>query len=217
VKFKAPGETEMDVVTHSFNGFPTKNSEEFRQLLLAIGASGKDAPHPNAVEKFLATHPVAKTFLTTQKPPPQSYATAEYYGVNAFKFTDAKGHALFVRYRFVPVAGERYLDDAAMKAAGPDYLQPEIAQRLSKSPVRFDWYAQISQKGDVIDNPSIAWPDTRKLVKLGTVTITAVADQATEDRKLLFLPANLPDGIDAADPMLMVRNGAYPLSFRHRQ
>jgi len=217
VKFMAPGETEMDIVAHSFNGFPTKNAEEFRQLLLAIGASGNDAPHPNAVEKFLATHPVAKTFLTTQKPPPESYGTAEYYGVNAFKFTDTAGHALFVRYRFVPAGGEHYLDDAAMKAKGADYLQPELKQRLSKGPIRFDWYAQIAQKGDLIDNPSVAWPESRKLVKLGTITINAVADQATEDPKLLFLPANLPDGIEAADPMLLVRNGAYPISFRHRQ
>jgi catalase len=217
VKFQTPGDTEMDVVAHSFNGFPTKNAEEFRQLLLAIGAGGKDAPHPNAVEKFLATHPGAKTFLTTQKPPPESYGTAEYYGVNAFKFTDAAGHALFVRYRFVPAAGEHYLDAAAMKTRGADYLQPELTQRLAKGPVSFEWYAQLAQKGDVIDNPSVAWPETRKLVKLGTVTITAVADQAKEDHKLLFLPANLPDGIEAADPMLLVRNGAYPISFRHRQ
>jgi catalase len=218
VKFKPAGETEMDVVSHSFNGFPTKNAAEFRELLLAIGASVPTAPKPNAVEKFLATHPVAKTFLTTQKPPPESYATAEYYGVNAFKFTDAAGHPLFVRYRFVPAAGEHYLDAAALKAKGPDYLQPEITARLAKGPVSFDWYAQIAAKGDVIDNPSVAWPDTRKLVKLGTITITRVtADQASEDHKLLFLPANLPDGIAVGDPMLAVRNGAYPISFRHRQ
>ena len=217
VKFETPGDVETDVVSHSFNGFPTRNAEEFRHLLLAIGASGKDAPHPNAVEKFLATHPVAKTFLTTQKPPPESYGTAEYFGVNAFKFTDATGHSLFVRYRFVPAAGEHYLDTAAMKARGADYLQPELTQRLAKGPISFDWYAQIAQKGDVIDNPSQAWPETRRLVKLGTITLTRLADQATMDRKLLFLPANLPDGIDAADPMLMVRNGAYPISFRHRQ
>ena len=217
VKFQMPGETEMDIVSHSFNGFPTKNAADFRELLLAIGASGKDVPKPTPIEKFLATHPVAKTFLTTQKPPPESYVTAAYFGVNAFKFTDAHGHAAYVRYRFVPVAGEHYLDDAALKAKGPDYLAPEITQRLAKGPASFDWYAQIAVKGDAIDNPSIAWPNTRKLVKLGTITITGVADQAAEDHRLLFLPANLPDGIEAADPMLAIRNGAYPISFRHRQ
>jgi len=46
----------------------------------------------------------------------------------------------------------------------------------------------------------------RRLVKLGTVydRERCVADQSGEDRKLLFLPANLPDGMEAADPMLGV-------------
>lgn len=217
VKFDVPGDGELDIVAHSFNGFPTKTSAEFRALLLAIAASGKDAPKPTALDKFLAAHPVAKTFLTTQKSP-ESYATSAYYGVNSFKFTDAKGHALFVRYRFAPAAGERYLDPDALKAKGADFLQPEIKERVAKASVSFDWFAQIATKADRIDDPSIAWPKTRKLVKLGTITLTGiVADQGSEDHKLLFLPANLPDGIEAADPMLAVRNGAYPISFRHRQ
>ncbi len=78
------------------------------------------------MDTFLAGHPVAKTFLTTQKSP-ESYATAEYYGVNAFKFTDAAGHAIFVRYRFVPSGGEHYLGAAALPAEGVDFFAPEIA------------------------------------------------------------------------------------------
>ena len=69
----------------------------------------------------------------------------------------------------------------------------------------------------MIDDPSIAWPGSRKLVKLGTITLTRVVADPGADRKLLFLPANMPDGIAAADPMLAVRNDAYPISFAHRQ
>ena len=65
--------------------------------------------------------------------------------------------------------------------------------------------------------PSIAWPASRKLVKLGTITLTKVVPGAAADKKLLFLPANMPDGIEAADPMLGIRNSAYPISFSHRQ
>jgi catalase len=214
VKFKAPG-GDFDIVTHSFNGFPTKTSGEFRELLLAIAASGKDAAKPTALDKFLAAHPIAKTFLTTQNSP-ESFATSAYFGVNAFKYTNA-GHASFVRYRLVPAAGEHYLDPAALKAKNADFLQADIAQRLAKGPVSFDWFAQIAAKGDAIDDPSIAWPASRKLVKLGTITLTKVVPGAAADKKLLFLPANMPDGIEAADPMLGIRNSAYPISFSHRQ
>jgi catalase len=42
-------------------------------------------------------------------------------------------------------------------------------------------------------------------------------DQANADRTLSMAPANLPDGISAADPMLPLRNAAYSVSFRDRQ
>ncbi len=38
----------------------------------------------------------------------------------------------------------------------------------------FDWYAQIAVKSDAVDNPAVAWPATRGMVKLGTVTLTGV-------------------------------------------
>ena len=216
VKFKMPDGDGLDVVAHSFNGFPTRTSAEFRELLLAIAASGPAAPKPTPLDAFLSTHPHAKTFLTTQKSP-ESYATTPYFGVNAFKFTAASGKSVYGRYRFAPAAGEHYLAPAEMKARPADFLQSDIRERLAKGPVAFDWFAQIAEKDDAIDDPSVAWPAKRRLVKLGTITLNTVADQDAEDRKLLFLPATLPSGIEAADPMLTVRNSAYPISFAGRQ
>lgn len=217
VKFRVPTTGDVDLVTHSFNGFPTRTSDEFAQLLRAIGSSGAEAAKPTPLDSFLATHPIAKTFLTTQKPPPVSYGTLTYYGVNAFTFVDARqGHHL-VRYRFVPRAGEQVLDAAALKTMGPNYLQEEIAARIATSPIAFDWYAQVAEVGDLADDPSIAWPETRKLVKLGTVTITALDKDSQTDKALLFLPGRVPNGIEIADPMIAMRNAAYPISFGERQ
>jgi catalase len=217
VKFGVPGESEVDVVMHNANGFPTRTSAEFRELLLAIGASGKGAPKPTRLDTFLASHPIAKTFLTTQKSP-ESFATSAYFGVNSIKFTNTQGQSTFVRYQFIPAAGEHYLDTTALRTKGVNYLQSEIAQRLAKEPVSFTWYGQVADQGDVIDDPSLVWPPSRKLVKLGIVTITGlVPDQASADKKTLFLPGDLPNGMEAADPMIQVRNESYPISFRHRQ
>ncbi|MEG8056379.1 hypothetical protein QP150_06100 [Sphingomonas sp. 22L2VL55-3] len=131
-------------------------------------------------------------------------------------FTDRKGRARSVRYRFVPAAGEHYFGTGAGPA--PDYLQPEIAKRVTDGPVRFDWYAQLGEPGDLLDDPSIAWPPSRKLVKLGTITIAVLAANTAEaDRGLTFLPGRMPDGIAAADPMLAIRTEAYPVSFGERQ
>jgi catalase len=218
VKFHLPDGSDMDIVSHSFNGFPTATADEFGELLRDIGASGPDAPKPTSLDLFLAAHPIAKTFLTTQKPPPVSYATAAYYGVNALTFTNAQGKHSVVRYRFVPKAGEHYLDQAALSKQGTNYLIDEISKRVAQKPIEFDWYAQIATNQDKADDPSIAWPESRKLVKLGTIRIDrVVADQGAADKALLFLPGKFPHGIAAADPMLAIRSAAYPVSYGERQ
>lgn len=218
IKFRSADGKTMDIVAHSFNGFPTSNSDEFAQLLRAIGKSGADAPKPTPLDQFLAGHPVAKTFLTTQKPAPVSWATLSYFGVNSFKFSNTRGQSDFVRYRFVPVNGEQFLSADALKSMGPNYLRDEIETRVAKGPIVYEWFAQVAAQGDVIADPSIAWPESRRLIKLGTIKIERmVTDQAAADKATMFLPSNVPAGIEPADPMLTLRSAAYPISFGERQ
>lgn len=205
-------------VNHSFNGFPTPTAADFGDLLRAIAASGAEAAKPTALDTYLAVHPVAKAFLTSQSPAAESWATTPYYGVNSFQFTNAAGEVAYVRYRFVPEAGEHYLTTDALASKGPNYLSEEIAARVLKSAIHFTWYAQIAARDDEIENPSIAWPETRKLVKLGTITIErASANTELADQSLNFLPGSTPPGIAPADPMLTIRNAAYPISLAERR
>lgn len=84
--------------------------------------------------------------------------------------------------------------------------------------MRFTWFAQIGEPMDRSDDPSAAWPEGRRLVKLGVITIDkAGPNTPASDRDLLFLPGTLPPGIAIADPMVTVRNAAYPVSFHQRQ
>src|SRR5512146_1359880 len=46
VKFALPDGSKTDIVVLSFNGFPVATAEEFRDFLVAIAASGPDAPKP---------------------------------------------------------------------------------------------------------------------------------------------------------------------------
>jgi catalase len=55
-------------------------------------------------------------------------------------------------------------------------------------------------------------------VKLGTITLSrAPADPDAAQRSLLFLPGQPHPGVEPADPMLVLRNAAYPISFKERQ
>ncbi|MEO7326716.1 MAG: catalase family peroxidase [Dokdonella sp.] len=218
VKFLMPDGSNLDIVNHSFNGFPVASAAEFSGLLQALGQSPAGAASPTAFEQFLGSHPAAKNFFTTQKAPPESFATTSYYGVNAFFFIDAAGHSRPVRYRFVPLAGEHRLDDAALREKSATYLIDEIGPRVAKNPVQFTWFAQIGEQKDRLDDPSTAWPESRRLVKLGTISIDkSDANTPAADRSLAFMPGTLPPGIGIADPMVTIRNAAYPVSFHERQ
>ncbi len=217
VKFSLPDGSKTDLVVLSFNGFPVATAEEFRDFLLAVGASGPDAPKPTPIEQFLATHPAAKHFVESPKPQPVSYATLPYFGINAFKFTNAKGHVTFGRYQLRPMAGEHFLTQEQLNTMDPDYLSAEIRERLRRGPAKFTLLLQVAEKGDKIDDPSIAWPDSRKQIKLGTISITkAVADSQAAEKKLLFMPGALVPGIEAADPMIAARSASYVVSLSRR-
>lgn len=83
------------------------------------------------------------------------------------------------------------------KSAQPDYLKNEIKSRIHHDSVKFKLLIQVADKGDDLDDPSIAWPDTRIQVELGILEITeVVSDNAAAERKLLFLPGALPPGIE---------------------
>jgi len=216
IKFTLPGGAKTDIVSLSYNGFPVATAAEFSQLLEAIAASGPSAPKPTPLDAFLDAHPAAKAFVTAPKPPPVSYATVAYYGINAFKFTNAKGDTTYGRYQIIPVAGAQALTPEQAAKLGPDYLADEIAQRVKGGPASFKLLLQVAEPGDKIDDPSIAWPDSRKTIELGTLSITKATMESHTADTWLFLPAAVTAGIEPADPMIGVRSAAYPISFARR-
>ncbi len=218
LKFHLPDGSETDLVIHSFNGFPAATTDEFRELLIALGYSGPEVAAPTPADTYLATHPIAKSFLESQQTPPVSYATLTYFGVNSFKFINAQDKVTFGRYRIEPEEGNQFLSAEEIEKAAPDYLADEIRQRVAHAPIKFNFRVQIAEQGDKIeDPPSMAWPDTRKLVDVGLIEITRVVPNSdAAERALLFLPAKLPEGIEPADPMIEFRNAAYIISYKRR-
>ncbi len=217
VKFIMKDGLSTDIIAHSFNGFPTSGTDQFRELLNAIGASANSPEKPSALDKFLQSHPVAKIFLTTQKMP-ASYATIDYFGVNTFLFVDANGKKTPVRYQFISEQGEELLAPAEIKTADKDYLIKEIQTRIQKQPFSFKLYAQIAKPTDDTNDPSVAWPMDRERVFLGTIEIQKLAaNTMASDKSLSFNPGRLPAGIETGDEMLDFRAEAYPISLKERQ
>ena len=218
IRFKLAGGANTDIVSISSNGFPVATPEEFVSLLQAIGMSGPGVAKPTPIEQFMGSHPVALKWATTPRPAPVSFATLAFYGVNAFKFTNAKGQSHYVRYQIVPAGGEQVLSDADAAKAAPNYLMDELPARVAKGPVKFKLLAQVAEPGDAVNDGSVVWPNERKLVVLGTISLTkAAVDQAKEQKPLLFNPLALTAGIEpSADPVLLIRPAAYGVSYAQR-
>ena len=218
IRFELPDGGTTDIVSISANGFPVATGEDFLALLQAVSQSGPDAEKPTPIEKFLGSHPATLKFVTTPSPAPDSFGTLAYYGVNAFKFTNAKGESRFARYQILPVAGEHALSEADAAKAAPNYLMDELPQRIAKGAVKFRLMAQVANADDQINDPTVVWPTDRQLVELGTISLTSTSkDQVQAQKALLFNPLMLPAGIEPSDdPVLLIRPAAYAVSFGQR-
>jgi catalase len=216
IKYHLAGGKDTDMVTNSLKFFPVGTGEDFRDLLQALIASPPDAPKPTKLDQFFAAHPNApKAFGSAATP--DSYADEEYHGINAFILVSKSGQRQAVRYLVVPEKLVHLAPEQAAKQP-PDFLADDLAQRIARKPVVFHLKAQLAAPGDQTKDGSQPWPDDRKLVDLGTLTLDQlVADSLAAQKKLLFLPGNLTDGIEMSDdPLVAVRDSAYAVSFSRR-
>lgn len=218
IRFNLEDGTSTDIVSISTNGFPAANPEDFLGLLNAVAASGPAAAKPTPVEQFLSSHPAALKFVKMPKLPPVSFATQSFFGVNAFKFTNAKGETQYGRYRITPINGAQFLSKEDAAKATPNYLFEELPTRLAKKPASYKLTVQMAEKGDVLNDATVVWPESRKQVELGTLVIKTVdAGGVKYEKSTMFSPLALVDGIEASeDPILLARPAAYAVSFGRR-
>jgi catalase len=216
IKYHLPGGAVTDMVTNSFKFFPVGTGEDFRDLLQAIVASPPDAPHPTKLEQFFAGHPNAPKAIGSL-PIPDSFADEEYHGIDAFVFVSKSGQRQAVRYVIAPEKLVHLTPEAVAKQPA-NYLFDDLAQRIAQKPLVFHVKAQLAESGDQTKDASQAWPDDRKVVDLGVLTLTKVVPNSPEaEKKLLFLPTNLTPGIELSDdPLPNVRSAAYGVSFGRR-
>jgi catalase len=205
-----------DIVAHSTKYFPTRTGAEFLEFLKAAGGPNAD----EAVPEFLGRHPETLRFLQDPKPSPESFATEKFFGVNAFRFLK-NGNVTTFRYRIVPAAGEKHLDDEALEKKSDTYLFDELPERLATGPIEFRLLAQIAEEGDSTDNATEIWPEERKVVELGTIKIEkTMSDEESLDgqKQIIFDPIPRVDGLEPSnDPLLEVRATIYLISGKQRR
>ena len=193
----------------------------FFDMIIAIRpdpATGK--PSPAKIDAFRASHPdsLAQASFLQNHNPPASYANSAYFGIHTFRFVDKQGRIAQVRWRFVPADGEKSLTDAELKSMPRDFLEQALIERTKRGPLRWDMIVALGEPGDSEDDPSQAWPENRRQIRAGTLTITsATAQKGAECENINFDPLVMSDGIAASsDPILLFRSPAYAYSYARR-
>ena len=222
IRFHLAERVHTDIVSHSVDGFPVRTGQEFLEFLRAVAASSdpsKPAASPSPIEIFLGSHPSALAFVQTPKPAPASFAKESYFGVTAMRFINADGVARYGRFRILPDAGAGFLDDAAAKAKGPNYLFDELNERIAAGPIGLKVEVQLAEPTDVVDDATIHWPADRPVIPFGSIALTAkVPDDAEQQKHLIFDPIPRVDGIEPSDdPLLELRAAVYLISGRRRR
>ncbi len=219
IRFALPKGAFTDIVANSHNGFFVGTAEDFLAFLKAVAATKPNSPHPSPIEQFLGGHPRALKVVMDSKPLPVSFATLGFFGNNAFVFVDSAGTRRAGRYQIVPVAGIQHLDSTAAAKVSPNYLFEDLPRRIAKGPIKYRLMVQLANPGDPTKDGSIVWPDDRKRVELGTLSLNKIAPNNEElQRSLTFNPIFLTDGIQLSDdPLIPLRSAVYALSVAHRR
>jgi catalase len=221
VKLYLPDDSRTDMLGITRPVFFVRTPEDFEAFMHALVPDPETGhPDPTKIGPFVEAHPEVMTAIQAMltAPAPESYATVTFHGIHAFRWIDADGGSRFVRYRFVPVAGEASLSDEEAKERGSDYLQDEIAERIEQGPAELDLQVQIAEDGDAVDDPTVAWPDERQIVTVGRLAVTGLDTERERDGDVLvFDPTRVTDGIELSDDQILrARPGAYSVSVERR-
>ncbi|HEX8645341.1 MAG TPA: catalase family peroxidase [Thermoleophilaceae bacterium] len=219
IKFYLPDGGTTDIVSLTLPVFFVRTVEDF----IAFTRSRKPDPETGQpdMEKlgaFMGEHPETGAALQLILPtfvPPRSYATCAFNSLHAFRLEPA---GRWIRYRIEPEAGVEHLSEEEIGGAAPDYLQDEIRERLEREPVRFRLIARLGEDGDPIDDPTVAWPEERETVELGTIELTGLDTSRERDGDVLvFDPTRVTGGIELSpDEILNFRPDAYAVSVFRR-
>lgn len=221
VKFQLPDRKNADILALSIEGFPARTPEDFLAFLQAqLPDPATGQPAPQAISRFLEGHSETRAFIErlSQKAVPASYGQASYYAEHAFLFTPADGTRRFGRYRWIPEAQEAYISPDTASKRSANFLREELESRLQKGPVVFRLLLQVAGEGDQTNDVTALWPANRPLVELGRLEVTGISPTgAADERRMVFDPTNLTDGIDlSGDPFLLARSAAYSISYDRR-
>jgi catalase len=201
--------------------FPVNTPQGFFDRMVAAQPDPvTHKPDPEKMAAFLASHPETVQAIKILK----GYATSSgfdnstFNSLNAFRFVDASGTSIPVRWSMVPAQQFEAASTSGTAQGDKNYLFYGLIASIVQHPLQWHLIVTLGQPGDRTNDASIPWPEGREQVDVGTLTLDSVESEETSPaRDINFDPLVLPAGIvPSDDPLLSARSAVYSQSFTRR-
>jgi catalase len=118
-------------------------------------------------------------------------------------------------FSLLPAAQPVTVSPDELGKRGPDFLEQEITERVRGGPQRWTMLVTVANPGDPTADPTKAWPDDRRAVDVGTLTVQQIEPERDGPcRDINFDPTLLPSGIRTSDdPFPAARSAVYAKSY----
>ena len=226
-------EGNYDIVGIDFPVFFVRDGIKFPDLVHALKPSPvTNVQEPDRYFDFFASMPETThmlTYLFSDMATPASFRQIDGFGVNAFKWVNAKGDVHYIKYRWKSAQGVRNFTDEEAKIAGgiePACLTKELYEKINAGQFP-SWELQVQilkpeQLGqfdfDALD-PTKQWPEsTVPFRAVGTMTLNRVPSNYFEmTEQVAFNTGSYVPGVESSeDKVLQGRNFSYSDAQRHR-
>jgi catalase len=200
--------------------FPVRTPEAFYERLIASKPDPETGkPDPANMKAFLERHPetVEAMKVIRGQPVASRFDNSTFHGLNAFRFINSAGESIPVCWLLTP----EQPFEAAGAASPPrdkNYLFDALVAQIHREPLRWHLIVIIGQPGDPTNDATVAWPEGREQVVVGTLTLDrAESEETSAATDLNFDPLVLPAGIAPSDdPLLSARSAVYSQSYTKR-
>jgi catalase len=221
LRFLPPGGAEWRTGMNNIPVFAVNSAQGFYDQLVAAApdpATGK--PNPAHMKAFLDAHPetVRALAIIGNRVVSSGFANSSFNGLHAFRFVNAAGVAVPVRWGTVPVELSGAATAAPAAAGDTNYLFDDLIARIDQHPLQWRLVITVAQAGDPTNDATLPWPADRPQIDAGTVTIDRAANEDSGSCTAVnYDPLVLPPGIEPSDdPLLSARSAAYARSFTLR-
>ncbi len=222
-----------DLVGNNLPVFFIRDAIKFPDMVHAFKpAPDTNIPDDNRFWDFISLTPESThmiSWLFSDRGTVKSYRTMEGFGVNTYKWVNADGRAVYVKYHWKPAAGVHPIDrHEAARLAGED---PDVATRdlfdtiASGKTVEWELFVQIMDIADELKqtfdplDATKTWPEDKfPLMRVGKMVLDRNPENFfAEVEQAAFCPAAIVPGIElSADKLLQGRVFSYADTQRYR-